>query len=199
MVTVHPHQYLWFNQVIGGLPGAFLKYDTDYYGNTYKEGFATLREILWETDRERFLERPYIVSACMPDFVADQYLGANFERKRRGGKAEFWLGYTRNNCYLQNERAPEFAAVERHDTLLLLIRDLRAMPDKRKNKPPAKPKPKPKPPSKPSKSKTEAKADPKAEPSDPKVDPNAPTGLIREPRKAPPSRPGTDERLGPSE
>src|SRR5690606_14997428 len=39
MVHMHPHQYLWFNGFIGGLPGAFLRYDTDYYGNTYKEAF----------------------------------------------------------------------------------------------------------------------------------------------------------------
>lgn len=196
MVAVHPHQYLWFNQIIGGLPGAFLKYDTDYYGNTYKEGFATLREHLWETERERFLERPYVVGACMPDFVADQYLGANFERKRRGGKGEFWLGYTRNNCYLQNEKAPEFARVERDDTLLLLIRDLRAVPDR-----PRKPKPKPKPKSKSTKPKAKATEPTKptktpskpSKPSKPSSKSTDPTGRPTAPKSAP------EDQLGPSE
>jgi hypothetical protein len=165
MVHVHPHQYLWFNQFIGGLPGAFLKYDTDYYGNTYKEAFETLREHLWETERERYLEGPYVVSACMPDFIAEEYLGPNFELRRGGGgpKAEFWMGYTRNDCYLKHSDAPELTRVERQDTLLNLIRDLRdpeaeqkaaeakaaaearRRAAKTKPKPTSKPKPKPKP------------------------------------------------------
>ncbi len=164
MIAVHPHQYLWFNQVIGGLPGAFLRYDTDYYGNTYKEGYALLRKQLWETERERFLEQPYIVGACMPEFVAAQYLGANFEQKRKGGKSDFWLGYTRNNCYLQNEKAPEFAQVEREGTLLLLIRDLRGMPAKKSKPVTRKPKPKPAKPAK-----------PEAKPAKPETKPTSPS------------------------
>lgn len=126
MIHVHPHQYLWFNKFIGGLPGALTHYDTDYYGNTYKEAFETLRAHLWETERERYLAGPYVVSACMPDFIAQEYLGTNFELHRRGGpRAEFWMGYTRNDCYLKHAGAPELTRVEREDTLLVLIRDLR--------------------------------------------------------------------------
>jgi hypothetical protein len=127
MVHLHPHQYLGFNGFIGGLPGAFLRYDTDYYGNTYKEAFETLREHLWRTERERYLAGPYVVSACMPDFIAREYLGTNFELDEKGGPpAEFWLGYTRNNCYLKHADAPELTRVEREGTLLNLIRDLRS-------------------------------------------------------------------------
>src|SRR5690606_37155353 len=35
MIHLHPQQYLGFNGFIGGLPGAYLRYSTDYYGNTY--------------------------------------------------------------------------------------------------------------------------------------------------------------------
>ncbi|PRQ03080.1 hypothetical protein ENSA5_17990 [Enhygromyxa salina] len=127
MVHLHPHEYLFFNSFIGRLPGAYLKYSTDYYGNTYKEGFETLREHLWRTERERYLKGPYVVDACMPDFIAREYLGSNFVLKRSGGPpAEFWLGYTRNNCYLKHKESPELTRVEREDTLLVLIRDLRS-------------------------------------------------------------------------
>jgi hypothetical protein len=126
MVHVHPHEYLWFNKFVGGLPGALTHYDTDYYGNTYKEAFETLRQHLWETERERYLAGPYVVSACMPDFIAQEYLGTNFEQSHGGGpRAEFWMGYTRNDCYLKHSDAPELTRVERDDTLLVLIRDLR--------------------------------------------------------------------------
>ena len=127
MVHLHPHQYLGFNGFVGGLPGAFLRYSTDYYGNTYKEGFETLREHLWRTERERYLAGPYVISACMPGFIAREYLGTNFELNKKGRPApEFWLGYTRNNCYLKHDEHPELTRVEREDTLLVLIRDLRS-------------------------------------------------------------------------
>ncbi|WP_106092933.1 ArnT family glycosyltransferase [Enhygromyxa salina] len=127
MVHLHPHQYLFFNAFVGGLPGAYLHYSTDYYGNTYKEAFETLREHLWRTERERYLAGPYVVSACMPDFIAREYLGSNFILHQSGGPpAEFWLGYTRNNCYLKHDEHPELTRVEREGTLLVLIRDMRS-------------------------------------------------------------------------
>jgi hypothetical protein len=166
MVHLHPHQYLSFNGFIGGLPGAFLRYDTDYYGNTYKEAFETLREHLWRTERERYLAAPYVVSACMPPFIAREYLGTNFELDEKSGpKAEFWLGYTRNNCYLKHSDAPELTRVEREGTLLNLIRDLRSeeqrgrVPTQEKSSA-RRPKPKPK-------SKAKAKPKPRPKPSTP--------------------------------
>ena len=127
MVHIHPHEYLWFNAFIGRLPGAYLKYSTDYYGNTYKEAFETLRTHLWETERERYLQGPYVVSACMPAFIAREYLGPNFVLdKSTSAKPEFWLGYTRNNCFKKHGDSPELTRVEREGTLLVLIRDLRS-------------------------------------------------------------------------
>jgi hypothetical protein len=198
MIHVHPHEYLWFNKFIGGLPGAFLKYDTDYYGNTYKEGFETLREYLWENERERYLAGPYVVSACMPDFIAQEYLGTNFEQsKGGGGRPEFWLGYTRNDCYLKHGDAPELTRVEREDTLLVLIRDLRnpeqdaldakakaraaaaAKAKAAKAKAKQKPKPKPKPTVRPKPSTTKR----------PKTDPTAPIGAPTDAPTIPKERP----------
>lgn len=164
MVHLHPHQYLSFNGFVGGLPGAYLHYSTDYYGNTYKEAFETLREHLWRTERERYLAGPYVVSACMPEFVAREYLGPNFVLHRSGGPpAEFWLGYTRNNCYLKHDEHPELTRVEREGTLLVLIRDLRSdeMRGEVSTVPRARPRTKPKP--KPKRSKPKAK--PKAKPA----------------------------------
>jgi hypothetical protein len=39
MVELHPHQYVYFNRLIaGGLRGAAGSYETDYWGNSYREG-----------------------------------------------------------------------------------------------------------------------------------------------------------------
>lgn len=126
MVRLHPYQYIYFNELIGGLPGAFGKYDTDYYGPSYQEGFRVLAEHLWQTEREEFLDTRYRVTGCIPEFVALEYIEGNLVWvEKRSSDAEFYLGYTRSNCHERHRRRPELLSVTRMDTLLLIIRDLR--------------------------------------------------------------------------
>ena len=40
----HPHQYLYFNQTINGVRGAFGKYETDYYGNSERQATLWLNQ-----------------------------------------------------------------------------------------------------------------------------------------------------------
>lgn len=126
MRELHPNQYIYFNELIGGLPGAYGNYDTDYYGNAYKEGFAALAEHLWRSDPERFVDSRYLVTGCIPDFIAIQYLQGNFAWVDKASQgAEFYLGYTRSECHERYARRPELLRVERMGTLLVLVRDLR--------------------------------------------------------------------------
>jgi len=38
MIELHPYQCVYFNRLVGGLQGADGRYETDYWGNSYKEG-----------------------------------------------------------------------------------------------------------------------------------------------------------------
>jgi hypothetical protein len=129
MIELHPNQYVYFNQFIGGLPGAFLRYDTDYYGNSYKEAFAALADHLWDEDPERYLRSTWVVTGCIPDFVAWQYLPGGFRFKDKHDKdrnPQFYLGYTRGNCHNgRYKNSPVLLEVKRQDTLLTVVRDLR--------------------------------------------------------------------------
>lgn len=42
MVRIHPYEYAYFNRTSGGLNGAYARYDTDYWGTSYKEGMDWL-------------------------------------------------------------------------------------------------------------------------------------------------------------
>jgi hypothetical protein len=42
MVRLHPHQYLFFNPIVGGLEGASRRYDTDYWVNIMPEAVDVL-------------------------------------------------------------------------------------------------------------------------------------------------------------
>lgn len=44
MFRLHPYEYVYFNSFAGGLSGAYLKYETDYWGMGYKEAVEWFRE-----------------------------------------------------------------------------------------------------------------------------------------------------------
>ncbi len=46
MAANHPYYYLYYNQFVGGLKGAYGNYETDYYYHTMREGAEWLQEYL---------------------------------------------------------------------------------------------------------------------------------------------------------
>lgn len=46
MILNHPYYYLYYNQLVGGLNGAYGKYETDYYYHTIREGSEWLDNYL---------------------------------------------------------------------------------------------------------------------------------------------------------
>jgi hypothetical protein len=44
MITLHPHQYLYFSRISGGLSHAYERFDTDYWGLTLREGTEWVNE-----------------------------------------------------------------------------------------------------------------------------------------------------------
>jgi hypothetical protein len=43
MVRLHPYEYVYFNECIGGLKGSEGKFDNDYWGASYKEAVEWLK------------------------------------------------------------------------------------------------------------------------------------------------------------
>ena len=85
----HPNQYIYFNETIGGLPGAFGKFETDYYGNSERQAavwlnrfiqdhpldkkvrvctYSSHEQIAYYLDKRRFLYNPTKLqkSTCDP-------------------------------------------------------------------------------------------------------------------------------------
>ncbi|TVQ53784.1 MAG: hypothetical protein EA366_12515, partial [Spirulina sp. DLM2.Bin59] len=44
MITLHPHQYVYFNWISGGLPAAYGRYDTDYWGLSLREAIEWVND-----------------------------------------------------------------------------------------------------------------------------------------------------------
>lgn len=129
MLALHPHEYVYFNRLIGGLGGAQGRYDTDYYGNSYKEAAEGLARHLWQSERTTYLDTIYYYSGCVTPFTARHYFPPNFRSQRRrpdrGEHADFFLGYTRSRCDRRHPDAPVVFAVHRLGADLNLVKDLR--------------------------------------------------------------------------
>jgi hypothetical protein len=59
IVMLHPYEYAYFNRSFGGLPAAAGRFETDYWGAAYKEGFA------WVVNESHAsATRPIRVASC---------------------------------------------------------------------------------------------------------------------------------------
>lgn len=65
MVRAHPHAHVYFNALVGGVPGARFRYELDYWGLSYRAGLEALLR------RER--------DALIPVFVADPAARGNVQ------------------------------------------------------------------------------------------------------------------------
>jgi hypothetical protein len=130
LIRLHPHQYVYFNRFVGGLAGAAERYDTDYYGNTYREAFASAFDTLWDTERDVYLRSVYVVQACMPRRVAELYLPPSARLRRRGrtdDPPDLYIAYTREGCADKFRNAPLLTSVQRLGATLNVVRDLRPL------------------------------------------------------------------------
>jgi hypothetical protein len=62
-VRFHPHQTVYFNELVGGPRGAFAKFDLDYWGNCILEAVA------WSAQTARVSGRPITISGYPPHLV----------------------------------------------------------------------------------------------------------------------------------
>ena len=62
MAASHPYYYLYYNQFVGGLKGAYGRYETDYYYHTMRAGAEWLKKYL----DERGIRRNVLVGSNFP-------------------------------------------------------------------------------------------------------------------------------------
>ncbi len=119
---LHPHEYAFFNSLVGGLPGADLDYDTTG-GRVTKEALFGLRDYLWRTERHTYLNSSYRITGCVSTTQVRGQLPPNFSR--RNSRGDFHIGATLRFCDQRHPEAPVISRVRRYGTTLSVVRDLR--------------------------------------------------------------------------
>jgi hypothetical protein len=125
MVRLHPYQTVYFNRSVGGLAGAYGRYETDYWGNSYREAALALQEVL---DAQEPPGRPWRVMLCIRvratrPLLAGYYL-EGVEMTKRPGEADFFIATTRWDCH-ESREGRELYRVERLGVPLAVVKDVR--------------------------------------------------------------------------
>ena len=101
IALLHPYEYVYFNHSVGGLQGAATRYETDYWGASYKEGLSWVVANLRPT---RF-NQPVRVATCSDLDETIYYLAhepalrGRFQFTRDAAKADALLSIPRDECY----------------------------------------------------------------------------------------------------
>jgi hypothetical protein len=66
-ISLHPYQYTYFNTLVGGLQGAYRKYDLDYWLTCYKEAMQQVEQSPFSHARVYVLRVPEIATYYASD------------------------------------------------------------------------------------------------------------------------------------
>ena len=128
MVRLHPNQYVYFNALVGGLPGAYGHYETDYWGNSYREAVARL---VAHIESEEAMPPPYRVFVCSHPASATTFFPNYLSSTDEQDDSDFLVGTTRSDCHRSME-GKELAVVERLGTPLNFVLDRRHLVEPRR-------------------------------------------------------------------
>src|ERR1044072_3542478 len=123
MIQLHPYQGIYFNRIIaGGLKNAAQRYETDYWGMSYREGAE------WVINNYRpQTEEKIRVARCSTPFIAGYYFDQSEEAKQRcdyvaqNEERRIFIATTK---YQRKRRGNTIHTVERQGTLLLYVLEM---------------------------------------------------------------------------
>jgi hypothetical protein len=118
-IRLHPYEYAYYNRFIGGVQGAFRKYELDYWGTSYREAADYLDKVA-PANASIWVEGPahLIQVYARPDLK----IYSTYE-SQRAEHYDYVVALTRFNLDLQSyPAAPIVHVIERQGALLTVIK-----------------------------------------------------------------------------
>jgi hypothetical protein len=123
LARLHPHQYLYYNALVGGLPGAAGRYATDYWVNIMPEAIGKLEAHLTRTDNP---QRHYNVAICAQRLQFERVASDRLHWTDTWEEADFFISPTHMACDAMLE-GKVIATVERLGVVIGVVKDRRAL------------------------------------------------------------------------
>jgi hypothetical protein len=97
LARLHPYEYLAYNHLVGGLPGAYDRWETDYWSAPMKEAIQTILAPQ-VVGQHNMAPHQYTVGVCAESLQAQVYLPPEFVVTSDWMKADFYLSTTHMDC-----------------------------------------------------------------------------------------------------
>ncbi|MPZ39882.1 MAG: hypothetical protein GEU95_17845 [Rhizobiales bacterium] len=129
LARLHPHEYLFYNPLVGGLPGAAGRYATDYWVNVMPEAVGKLESYLTRIEQEsRRPRRHYNVAICAERLQFEHVANDRLHWTDTWQEAEFFISPTHMSCDNMLE-GKVIATVERLGVVIGVVKDRRNLVD----------------------------------------------------------------------
>lgn len=129
-VALHPHEYLYYNRLVGGLEGASRRFVTDYWVNIMPEAVEELHDYLDRTESPsaKAAAPIYRVAVCGERVSYEEYARPNLQWIRMWDwrHADFYIAPTHMNCD-RNLEGKIVARIERLGVTIGVVKDRRAI------------------------------------------------------------------------
>jgi hypothetical protein len=126
LIQLHPYEYLYYNPIVGGLPGAAGRYVTDYWVAIMPEAIEQLEGYVASLDSIGTTERRYTVAVCGERAAFEDEAKSNLQWTPDWPKADFFIAPTHMNC----DRALDgrvIATISRLGVPIGVVKDRRAL------------------------------------------------------------------------
>jgi hypothetical protein len=123
ILRLHPYEYVYFSELTGGVPGAFRRYELDYWATSYREALAYVNREASEEAVIAVGKAPILFDTYARD---DLRLAPEIMSRTELQDVEFAVTSTRADWDLEFFRdAPIVFRVEVEGAVLAVVRDLR--------------------------------------------------------------------------
>jgi hypothetical protein len=131
LVRLHPYENLSYNSLIGGLPGAFRRYDLDYWFNSMPEAIHLLEAFVRDKMPAEVVNpsKTYSVAVCGERLAFDQTVTLpqlHWDFRSKWEESEFFIAPTQMNCD-QDLDGEIVGTVERLGVPIAYVKDRRSI------------------------------------------------------------------------
>ncbi|MGE5441806.1 MAG: glycosyltransferase family 39 protein [Bacteroidota bacterium] len=124
MAALHPHQYVYYNLLAGGVRGADGRYELDYWSNFMREAIDRLVRHVVAENGGHLPKRTFIVDLCTSPWPLRAYAPPQFKMTEDCRAADFFISTTNTNCH-QGCDGRTIIEIDRMGVALGVVKDRR--------------------------------------------------------------------------
>jgi hypothetical protein len=126
MVGLHPNEYIFYNQLVGGVAGAQGRFELDYWGTSLAEAVTDLEDRLKAENGGKLPSKRFRVMVCAHPRSVMYFLPPQFILTHKRSEGDFFLSLNLSDCPQSVDGKP-IIQVSRFGAPLSIVKDRREL------------------------------------------------------------------------